>query len=110
MFWKTALDAPSTPNVGLILGTEGRTLAFDGPHAYEFDGFAWHTIRLLDEAGVETTAPGSPFFRAGRFFALRRDATRTRLFRLDGDTWRALFETGPIDTFALGATRLFLAS
>jgi hypothetical protein len=121
VFWKTAIDAPLSPNVSLILGDESRTLAFDGSGVsgsgayesvvYEFDGFSWHATLLFDEAGAETVLPeGTPFFRAGRFFVLAQEATRTRLLRLEGDTWRTFFESGPIDAFAVGATRLFVAS
>ncbi|MEO8584865.1 MAG: hypothetical protein ABI584_01765, partial [Acidobacteriota bacterium] len=110
VFWKTVpAEGPTAPNVGLVLGDESRTLAFDGSGTYEFQGFGWHRIRLYADSGAEATRPpGQPFSRAGRFFALDRgDQSRTRLLRLEGDTWKTLFETGPIDTFAIGATRLF---
>ncbi len=103
------VEGPLAPNVGLVLGDESRTLAFDASGAYEFSGSAWHRTRLFDESGsASARLPGQPFFRAGRFFALdRSDRSRTRLLRLEGDTWKTLFEAGPIDTFAIGATRLF---
>jgi hypothetical protein len=110
VFWKTVpVEGPRAPNVGLVLGNESRTLAFDGSGAYEFDGFGWHRIRLYTASGTETTRlPGQPFFRAGRFFALdRTDPSRTRLLRLEGDTWKTLFESGPIDALAIGATKLY---
>ncbi len=113
VFWKTApVEGPIAPNLGLILGDENRTLAFDGSGAWEFDGFGWHQVRLYTEAGTETKAfPGSPFFRMGRFFALdRTDSARTRLQRLEGDTWKSFFQGGPIDAFAFGATRLYFAN
>ena len=110
VFWKTVpVEGPRAPNVGLVLGNESRTLAFDGSGAYEFDGFGWHRIRLYTASGTETTRlPGQPFFRAGRFFALdRTDPSHTRLLRLEGDTWRGLADLGAIDAFAIGATRLY---
>ena len=109
VFWKTVpVEGPRAPNVGLVLGNESRTLAFDGSGAYEFDGFGWHRIRLYTASGTETTRlPGQPFFRAGRFFALdRTDPSHTRLLRLEGDTWRGLADRA-IDAFAIGATRLY---
>ena len=111
VFWKTVpVEGPRAPNVGLVLGNESRTLAFGASGVYEFDGFGWHRIRVYTDLGAETTLPGQPFFRAGRFFALdRTDRTRTRLLRLEGDTWKKLFESGPMDTFAMGATRLYFA-
>ncbi|HEX7580435.1 MAG TPA: hypothetical protein VF580_10570 [Thermoanaerobaculia bacterium] len=111
VFWKTVpIESPLSPNVGLVLGNESRTLAFGASGVYEFDGFGWHRIRVYTDLGAETTLPGQPFFRAGRFFALdRTDRTRTRLLRLEGDTWKKLFESGPMDTFAMGATRLYFA-
>jgi hypothetical protein len=113
VFWKTTpIEGPRAPNVGVVLGDDSRTLAFDGSGSYEFAGLGWHRIRLYADSGTETTRlPGQPFFRVGRFFALdRADRSRTRLLRLEGDTWKTLFESGPIDTFAMGATRLFIAS
>jgi len=111
VFWTTAaLEGPRAPNVGLVLGNENRTLAFDGSAApYEFDGFGWHRVRLYDESGMETTRlPAAPFFRAGRFFVLdRTDQSHSRLLRLEGDTWRGLAGLGAIDAFAIGATRLY---
>src|ERR1019366_5786287 len=113
VFWKTVpIEGPNAPNVGLVLGNESRTLAFDGSGAYEFDGFSWHRVRLFDAAsGTETTRlPGQPFFRAGRFFAFdRTDPSRFRLLRLEGDSWKTLFESGPIDALEIGATRLYFA-
>src|SRR5450759_4926507 len=112
VFWKTVpVEGPRAPNVGLVLGNEIRTLAFDGSGAYEFDGFGWHRVRLYTESGMETTRlPGALFFRAGRFFAFdRTDPSRFRLLRLEGDTWKTLFESGPIDAFEIGATRLYFA-
>jgi hypothetical protein len=113
VFWKTVpIEGPNAPNVGLVLGNESRTLAFDGSGAWEFDGISWHRIRLFDASGTETTRlPGQPFFRAGRFFALNRtDLSRIRLLRLEGDTWKTLFESGPIDALAIGATKLYFAN
>jgi hypothetical protein len=113
VFWKTVpVEGPSAPNVGLILGDESRTLAFDGSGTWEFDGFGWHRVRLYTSAGAEATQlPGSPFFRAGRFFALdRADAAHSRLLNLEGDTWKTLFQGGPIDAFDFGATRLYFAN
>ena len=109
VFWKTApIDAPLSPNVGWILGDENRTLAFDGSSAYELGGSSWHAVRLFDASGVQTILPqGTPFFRAGRFFVLAQDVTRTRLLRLESDTWRGLADLGAIDAFAIGATRLY---
>jgi len=113
VFWKTVpAEGPPSQNVGLVLGNDSRTLAFAGSGVYEFDGFSWHRIHLFTDSGTETTRPaGQPFSRAGSFFVLdRTDPSRTRLLRLEGDTWKKLFESGPIDTFAIGATRLYFAN
>lgn len=110
VFWKTApAEGPIAPNVGLILGDENRTLAFDGSGAYELGGSSWHAVHLFDASGVETPLPaGIPFFRAGRFFSFTLDTTQTRLLRLDGDTWREIANLGAIDdSFAIGATKLY---
>ena len=112
VFWKTVpAEGPPSQNVGLVLGNDSRTLAFAGSGVYEFDGFSWHRIHLFTDSGTETTRPaGQPFSRAGSFFVLdRTDQSRTRLLRLEGDTWKKLFESGPIDTFAIGTTRLYFA-
>ena len=113
VFWKTVpVEGPLSKDVGLVLGDASRTLAFGGTAVYEFEGFGWHRIRLYASSGAEATQlPGAPFFRAGRFFALdRADPARFRLLRLEGDTWRPFFESGPVDpytSFAIGATRLY---
>lgn len=110
VFWKTVpVEGPLSQDVGLVLGDASRTLAFGGSGVYEFEGLGWHRIRLYDDSGAETARPpGQLFFRAGRFFALdRSDQTRTRLLKLESDTWRTFFDSGSIDTFEMGATRLY---
>lgn len=95
VFWSLADAGPKTPDVGLILGDDSRTLAFGPSGVHEYRSGAWVRTPLSMPDG-KAEAPGAGvFFEGGEFFGLEYSGGSSNpyertLYRLTSSTWRKL--------------------